>query len=116
MAFFHPHKGAFVSVERAEEPAALPERSDWSYEEAQSDDYEGIKRESTLFKGWSAVDWEFVYSADGTRLHATDLRLFGDDVVYRVAFQAPDAVWSKLQPTLERIRDSFKVGGIMKPS
>jgi Mrp family chromosome partitioning ATPase/capsular polysaccharide biosynthesis protein len=110
MAFYNPNRNAFISLERVENPSALPEDPEWSYDEDQHDDYERIKLESNRFKGWSAVEWEFAYTEDETRLHSTDLRLFSNDVVYRLIFQAPDAVWTNMQSTLARIRDSFKVG------
>jgi Mrp family chromosome partitioning ATPase len=110
MAFYNPHRSAFVSVERAKNPSTLAELPEWSYEEDRYDDYEVVKLESTVFKGWPAVEWEFTYLEDESRLRTSDLRLFGDDVVYRVIFQAPDAYWDKLQPTLQRIRNSLKVG------
>ena len=111
LAFYDPRTDALVSVERAEKPEALPEHPLAGYDEDQYRDYRRIKLESTRFKGVPALDWEFVHSVDRTRLHTSDLRLFiGDDVVYRMSFQSPDEVWSKLQSTLERIRGSLIIG------
>jgi hypothetical protein len=116
LAFYNPHRSAFVSVERAAHPSTLPEHPEWSYDEDRYDGYERLKLESTQFKGWPAVEWEYLHSEDDARLHTTDLRYFSDDVVYRLIFQAPEAVWSNLQSALDRIRNSFKVGNLKKPS